>query len=491
MHSLTRLILIALLAAALTGGARAMEPGNEPAKETPKAAEYKRNDTNFYLKGDLLKADPSAVIIAEGKYTQKGDSYFFTPHIKAPKVIYIEVHNDWIEPITPPDMPASLGVPPDAMQIREPQGDVRVALPSAPANFVPVTDGMTIPNGAVVKTGADATAAVLFGGVDSARLIPNSEAAVQQTVTAQSRAVEVDLTTGGVFSKVGTQTGVKEDYEVQTPSGAATARGTDFVTVAMPSRTDVWIAQGTVELDQPSGKKVGAVSADGSGALKIVRFPVMSDPHQSMMADAETMTAAMNFIPMADQKIKSLRDKIARGTPLTANEQDYLHRIKEVPCLIKLALVETAAAPIPAPSATPSPANPAPLNVVVHPNGTIKFQGATMGLAEFQSRLKATVKATPDQSLVIKTGKTVPYAKLKAVLDSCADAQVKHVTVAAPSPAPPPVTPVSAEPATNNLPAPGLLMHPSMESISSNVPPIAPSGLPAPPTTNAPTPSGP
>ena len=71
---------------------------------------------------------------------------------------------------------------------------------------------MALPNGAVVKTGADGTAAVLFGGVDSARLMPNSSAAVQQTVTAQSRSVEVDLTAGGVFSKVGTQVGVAGTY---------------------------------------------------------------------------------------------------------------------------------------------------------------------------------------------------------------------------------------------------------------------------------------
>ncbi len=143
-----------------------------PHRDLKGAAEYKRADANCYGKGDVARAHPGAVILPQGGYVKTGDSYFFTPKIRAPKELYVETLADWIEPITPPDMPASLGVAPDAMQIREPQGDVQVALPSAPASFAAVTDGMTVPNGAVLKTGADGTAAVLFGGVDSARLIP-------------------------------------------------------------------------------------------------------------------------------------------------------------------------------------------------------------------------------------------------------------------------------------------------------------------------------
>ncbi len=152
----------------MTGGAWAAEDLPD-APNAAKAAEYKRADANFYPKGDIAKSHSTAVIVPIGGYTRKDASYFFTPKKKAPKDLYVETLNDWIEPITPPDMPASLGVPPDAMQIREPQGDVQVALPSAPANFTQATEGMTIPNGTVLKTGANGTAAVLFGGVDSAR----------------------------------------------------------------------------------------------------------------------------------------------------------------------------------------------------------------------------------------------------------------------------------------------------------------------------------
>ena len=360
MHHIARFTFALILASTLNGTIGAKTPA------IPQA-EYQRSDMNFYWKSDVLKVNSSAVILPASQLTKKGDFYFMTPQTKAPKEIYLQVTNDWIEPITPPDRPASLGVPSGEMQIREPQGDVQVALPSAPADFVPAHEGMTIPNGTVVKTGTNGTAAVLFGGVDSARLIPNSEAAVQQTVTPQIRTTEVDLTVGAVFSKVGQRVGEKEDYKVKTPFGVAAARGTDFVSVAMPARTDVWIASGTVQLNQPDGKVVGEVKSDGTGALKIIRFPVMTDPHQMMMASAETMTTAMNFIPMVNQKTKALRDKVANGIKLSSAEQDYLSRIKKVPCLIKLALMEPSAqaltpavAPVVAGTPAPPVASPAP-----------------------------------------------------------------------------------------------------------------------------------
>ena len=468
-----------------------------------KQAGYKQTDTNFYPRADVIKAHPSAVILAEGSLTRKGDLYFVPLHNKAARDVWAETLNDWIEPITPPGGGAALAMPPDAMQIREPQGDVQAALPSAPASFAPVTEGMTLPNGAVIKTGANGSAAVLFGGVDSARLIPNSEAAVQQTVTAQTRSVEVDLTTGGVFSKVGTQVGVQGDYEVHTPFGNAVAHGTDFATVALPTRTDVWIAQGTVSLEPPGSKIAEIATSDGSGALKLIRFPLIADEHLSLLADAETLTAALNFIPLANQTVKALREKMAQGLTLTAPEQDYLSRIKEVPSLIRLALVpptKPSAALMPstpepnAVPAVPSPAVPGPIRAVVRMDGKVNFQGVTLGLAEFQSRLETMVKATPDQAIVIRAGRKVAYDKFKAVLDACHSAQVKNVSVAAPAPTPESVpaessapnlpTPesVPTESPAPNLPTPGLRMNPSMEP--STVPPPAqnPPAIPSPPS---------
>jgi hypothetical protein len=140
-------------------------------------------------------------------------------------------------------------------------------------------------------------------------------------------------------------------------------------------------------------------------------------------------------------------------------------------------------------------------------DGKINFQGVTFSPAEFKSRLEAIVKMTPDQAIVIKAGKTVPYEKFQAALDICHSAQVKNLVVATPAPTPAPipkpVAPASAEPAAANLPAPALIMHAPGDSMSSNAPPMSPSGLPAPtpstpkppaenpPTTNAPASANP
>jgi len=445
MHHITRLKLALLFTVCLSATVGAANPA-------PKQSEYKRSDTNFYWKGDVLKVDPNAVIIPQGKYTQKADSYFIDTKGKAPHDIYIQVENDWVEPITPPTMPTSLGVAPDAMEVREPQGDVTVALPSAPANFVPVQNNMAIPNGAVVKTGANGTAAVLMGGVNSIRLIPNSSAAVDQTVAPGMRTTVVNLTTGAAFSKVGKRIGEKQDYQVKTPFGVAAARGTDFVTVAMPARTDVWIAQGTVQMDQPDGKVVGTVSSEGTGALKIIRFPSMPDAHAAMMASAQTMTAAMNFIPTVNVYVKALNDKMAQGIKLTPTERDYLNRIKKVPCLIKLTLVEPPAPPpvpklapaaviaplpapapaAPAPEAATAPAKPAtpPLKVQIEvaADGTVKLNDVPVETdAALAASLDGIAKNNPAQSVVLVAGDKVPRAQVDHVMSICKAAKLTHV----------------------------------------------------------------
>jgi biopolymer transport protein ExbD len=515
------------------------------------AAKYQRADTNFYGRGDVLRAHPGAVIVAQGAVMKTGDDYFYTAKTKAPKTIYAETLNDWIEPITPPDMPASLGVPNDAMAIREPQGDVQIALPNAPTNFTAVTPNMTFPNGSILKTGDGSSVAVLFGGVDSARLMPNSEAAMQQTVTDKTRSAEVDLTAGGVFSKVGTQVGVDGKYEVHTANGNASATGGDFVTVITNGRTDVWVASGAIALNHTDGSIGVSATSDGKGPLKVMRLPAISDPHASFAADTETLSTVMNFIPLADQKLKALRAKKDAGTALSANEEAYLARIKKVPSVIKLALVEPPAPPAvaaaaakpapPAPTPTaetpppvavvpenPIPATPEtsvptpapvamapapkpvpptrePLNVNLHPDGTIGFRGAKMPLATFQAKLVHIGKVSPAQVFVVHSGPDVSDDKVKLVMDAFHTAGLDQVSMgtplaaAAPAPAPKPLvekpilaplpaptptaeTPVAALPAaTPNpaMPAPdasAAAANPSLATPSSSTPAPAASG---------------
>jgi biopolymer transport protein ExbD len=422
---LLRISVVVLLSFALGRMAGGAEDIPTPAK----AAQYKRADAKFYAHGDVLKANPGAVILPPSAVPQNGDTYMYVPGKVAPKIIYAEIPNDWIEPITPPDMPASLNIAPDAMQIREPHGDVEVAMPNAPTTFSPAADGQPLQSGSVVKTGPNSTAAILFGGVDSARLMPNSEAAVQQAVASTSRAAEVDLTVGGVFSKVGTQLGVQSDYQVHTPFGSALAAGGDFVTYISGERVDVWVAQGTVELLQPDGKKFGTASSDGTGPLKLIRYPAISDLNRTLDSDADSLTAILGFIPMANQKVAALHQKSAAGVPLTANEQAYLKRIKEVPALIRLALV-----------AVPSS------QLTVLADGTVGFQGTPISLVELKAKLRDFVTNTYDPSVVVMAGTGATYANFQAALKACQDAGVAHVTTEGPVPAAPPPPPAPPKP---------------------------------------------
>ena len=418
--SILRVFVVILLPACLCGPAFGAEDLSTPTN----AVQYKRADANFYARGDVLKADPGAVILPPTAFAVNGDIYTYTPKKKPQKTVYIEAPIDWVEPITPPDMPASLNIAPDAMQIREPQGDVEVALPNAPTAFAPATNGMILPNGAVVKTGANATAAILFGGVDSARLMPDSEAAVQQAVASTSRAAEVDLTAGGVFSKVGTQVGVEGDYQVHTPYGAVLAQGGDFATYTTANRVDVWVSQGAVELLQPDGKKFGTASGDGTGPLKLIRYPGIADSAESLKADVDSLTSILNFIPVANQKLAALHAKAAQGTALTPNEQAYQQRIKQVPALIKLAIEV-----------------PPPSQLTVMADGTVSFQGAPLSLVELGPKLKDFTATAYQPSLVVTAGTGATYANFEAAMKAVKDAGVPHVTTEGTIPAPPPAPP--------------------------------------------------
>jgi hypothetical protein len=330
---------------------------------------YRQADTRYYLRSEVFAADPAAPVIAPDAAMNMGDSYLITTRGTPPPVVYVQQTHDWIEPITPPSEPASLNIASTAMQIREPLGGVQVALPSAPADFRDVERGMMLPNGSVLRTGEGGSVAVLFGGVDSVRLAPNTQAAVQMNLAGGRRDVEIDVRNGMVFSKVGQRPGEKQAYSVHTPFGDATAHGTDYVTVVYPQRVDVWVAQGTVALNPPNGPAQVTVST-GREPLKVMRYPAPKDAATALAESAESLTTLLNFIPMANQKLAALAARTQSGAHLTPTEKDYISRIRTVVALIKLADVNApVAAPTPPPRALlvslPPAVKPAPKPQVI------------------------------------------------------------------------------------------------------------------------------
>jgi biopolymer transport protein ExbD len=357
MHDRMRLVSAGCLVLALFVAvpARSKPPGS-------KEVEYKRADSNFYFTRDVKASDPDAVILPETSFRQQDSSYFYVPRRKAPHEIYVKEMVDWLEPVTPPSMPLTpegLGIAPDAMQIREPQGDVTVALPDKPSNFFPATNRMSLPDGAIVKTGDDGTTAVLLGGINSLRLAPNSQASVEQTVTPDLRSTRVDLKAGAAFSKVGLRPGAEQDYEVRTEAGTVKVKGTDFLTVVGVDHTNVFLVQGVVEFDGPDGQRLALAKSNGSGEPQIIQSELAARGGKGapppVIGEA---TLAFDFIPTVNVKVKALREKEAAGTTLTPEEKQYLSLLRRVPVLIKLSLVEPPPPPAlePAASTAPPPA---------------------------------------------------------------------------------------------------------------------------------------
>jgi hypothetical protein len=404
-------------------------------------AEYKRADSNFYLRRDVLRADPGAVVLPSSAFNHPEawsaggpdpwvGSFYFQPRKKAPTEVYVHGTEDWLEPITPPDMPltpAELGITPDTMQIRAMQGDVQVALPTNPSSFAPATEGETIPDGTTVKTGANGTAAVLFGGINSARLAPNSEASVEQTVTPDLRSTRVDLKSGAVFSKVGLRPGEKQDYEVRTAWGTALAKGTDFLTVAATDHADVFVAQGTVEFNGPDGQHIAEAKSTGKGELQVIQSALAASVGQAPPpVVTDELTMALNFIQGVNLNVKGLHDRIAAGAKLAPQEKKYLSLIRQVPILAKLALVP----PPPPPPVVAAPLSSVPLHAFVHFDGTVDFQGKTLLTPDqFKAQLDEMMKTAPHKILILHAGNDVPYANIKALIDLGRQAGLKKVTL--------------------------------------------------------------
>ncbi len=368
--------------------------------------EYKQADTSYYLRGEVFSADPSAPVVTPEAATNLGGTYLISTRGQAPQFVYLPETHAWIEPITPPSEPASLNIAPTAMQVREPQGSVQVALPSAPANFRDVERGMTLPNGSTLKTGDSGSVAVLFGGVDSVRLAPNTLATVQMSVAGGMREVEVDVRDGMVFSKVGARLGEKQGYAVHTPFGDATAHGTDYVTVVYPTRVDVWVAQGTVGLKAPDGSNQITAST-GHEPLKVMRYPAAKDPAMSMTESAESLTELLNFIPMANRKLAALDQRRRSGDELTPQEKDYVGRIRQVTALIRLANVNAAPEPaaMPKPVVSTNPPTPPRAQLVALPPLSVPASSNTLAekhAAKAKPLVVAKSKATPKPIMPVK-----------------------------------------------------------------------------------------
>jgi hypothetical protein len=240
---------------------------------------------------------------------------------------------------------------------------------------------------------------------------------VQLAVTPTLRDAEVDLHSGVAFSKVGLRLGEKEDYQVHTSFGVVSAHGTDFATVALPERVDVWVALGTVRLISPDGEgaKSQSVTAEARGPVKVMRYPVAKDAQAALMESAETLSSALMIIPMINQKLKILSDRVTGGGKLTPREADYMGRIRKVASLIKLTFVPPPTPPpvlsVPKPVTMEEPKH-APKTTPVESTDTTAAASATTAYVDPNSLVpKKTMPKKSSDTAAESAGDSVPAVR--------------------------------------------------------------------------------
>ena len=105
---------------------------------------------------------------------------------------------------------------------------------------------MLIPSGSIVTTTGSSSVAVFMGGVNSVRLMPDTEVQLDQQMNGTIRKTTVALHEGTVFSRVGHRDGETEDYQVKSPEGVAMAKGTEFADTVQGGHHYVYVVKGIV-----------------------------------------------------------------------------------------------------------------------------------------------------------------------------------------------------------------------------------------------------
>jgi len=208
----------------------------------------------------------------------------------------------WAEPVTPLHGPPPQ-VASDQMMLVEVHGPVTIKAPDGSTSTG--TNGTIVPSGATVSTAEDASAAVFMGGINSARLLPQSEASVTQNLDGTVRKTRIDLHKGSVFSRVGRRTGETEDYKVHTPQGVAAAHGTAFDTSIVTSGgttfTLCFVENGVVKLTDASGAHSFTITPESGDQIAFASTPTVS------LADAkQILLDILNLLQQFNTKLQAI-----------------------------------------------------------------------------------------------------------------------------------------------------------------------------------------
>jgi hypothetical protein len=132
-------------------------------------------------------------------------------------------------------------------------GTVEFAGPGS-SSFAPLTKGQTLAVGSTVRTGDDGVAVLVTTPGSAVQLGNSSILKINQLAFAKSgsdvtqRTAVLQLTSGVVSALIDPSTPKITDFQVQTPEGAAAARGTFYAVLVYHGKTYVGVKEGKVGL---------------------------------------------------------------------------------------------------------------------------------------------------------------------------------------------------------------------------------------------------
>ncbi len=295
------------------------------------------------LQADLLAVDPDASIIRPLDYVQRGDKFIVpsSTGITA-REAWVQKLADWVEPLTTVDGTLPL-VEPGEILLVETFGYVELSKPGVKSKYgKPITanPGDIVPSKSQLAAKEEASAALLIGGLISVRLGEDTIAAIEHRVVGEPGSqiweTSITLEQGYVFCKIGMKGGVETKFSVRTPAGRAVAEGTDFVARYEEKRLTVGVAGGTVSLLNNANQKVASGTSLKKTSLRVIHLPEVAEPIERMTLDSKFLQDLLEFIPLLNLKVKSLRSKLEVGNSLKSNEDKYLDKVSKISYLQKV-----------------------------------------------------------------------------------------------------------------------------------------------------------
>jgi hypothetical protein len=136
-------------------------------------------------------------------------------------------------------------------------GTVEFAGPGS-SSFSPLSKGQTLAIGSTIRTGDDGVAVLVTTPGSAVQVGNNSVVKLNKLAFAKSggdvtqRTAQLQLTSGVVSALIDPSTPKVTDFQVQTPEGAAAARGTFYAVLVYHGKTYVGVKEGKVAVKAAS-----------------------------------------------------------------------------------------------------------------------------------------------------------------------------------------------------------------------------------------------